>query len=161
LLRFSFRAQRPSSGTSDVTRSVRPLRAVMIRTASPGKGIRREAESEGSRKQDLGSTNRSWICRMRGVANVHGVGTRASLDEHLCYVTTIAETAGYAEYVRWCGRTAAVRSPSTRFQPHCCPASLTYSVRVPLKAILALMLQRPSISRHYSTSGDISSAAYL
>ena len=30
-------------------------------------------------------------------------------------VELVEETAGYAEYVRWCGRTGAVRPPPTRF----------------------------------------------
>ena len=30
-------------------------------------------------------------------------------------VKTLKETAGYAKYVRWCGRTGAVRPPPTRF----------------------------------------------
>ena len=33
----------------------------MTGTASPGKGVRREAESEGSRKQNSDLTNRNWI----------------------------------------------------------------------------------------------------
>src|SRR5581483_2318712 len=30
-------------------------------------------------------------------------------------VEQLKETAGYAEYVRWCGRTGAARPPPTRF----------------------------------------------
>ena len=40
---------------------VSPLRAVMTGTASRSKGVRREAESEGSVKQDLDPTNRNRI----------------------------------------------------------------------------------------------------
>ena len=36
-------------------------------------------------------------------------------------VETVEETAGYAEYVRWCGRTGASRPPPTRLSVAYCP----------------------------------------
>jgi hypothetical protein len=43
-----------------------PLRAAVSGTASLGKGVRREAESEGSRRQSQDSTNRNRIEGRRG-----------------------------------------------------------------------------------------------
>ncbi len=35
-------------------------------------------------------------------------------DRQVCRVTTLKETAGYDEYVRWCGRTGGAIPPPTR-----------------------------------------------
>jgi len=43
---------------------------------------------------------------------------RALASDHTRQVATVGETAGYYEYVRWCGRTGAARPPPTRLSLH-------------------------------------------
>ena len=52
-----------------------PLRAVMTGTASRSKGVRREAESEGSVRQNSDPTNRNRIEGLRGGVTQPWMGT--------------------------------------------------------------------------------------
>ena len=55
-----------------------PIRAVMTGTVSLGKGVRREAESEGSRWQNPDPTNRNRIQGHYGGVTRHGTGMPGS-----------------------------------------------------------------------------------
>ena len=58
-----------------------PLRAVMAGTASLSKGVRREAESEGSVRQNSDSTNRNRIEGLRSGATQRWMGRPNSHPE--------------------------------------------------------------------------------
>jgi hypothetical protein len=51
------------------------------------------------------------VCQRRVV----GVARPGQPRSAVCEVASLKETAGYAKYVRWCGRTGAAKPPPTRF----------------------------------------------
>ena len=63
-------------------------------------------------------------------------------------VETVEETAGYAEYVRWCGRTGAAKPPPTRLANAGKPLgiALIWPVRVSTVAVVAFVVDDEDVA---------------